>query len=89
MVGYRVLFTRQADKDKGRIKQAGLEKKARALLKVLMENPFQNPPPYEKLVGDLDGFYSRRINIQHRLVYQVFEQEKVVRVVSMWSHYEF
>lgn len=89
MVRYRVLFARQADKDKSRIKQAGLEKKARMLLKVLMENPYQNPPPYEKLVGDLDGFYSRRINIQHRLVYEVFEQEKVVRVVSMWSHYEF
>ncbi len=89
MVGYRVLFAKQADKDKSRIKQAGLEKKARALLKVLMENPYQNPPPYEKLVGDLDGFYSRRINIQHRMVYQVFEQEKIVRVVSMWSHYEF
>lgn len=89
MVGYRVLFAKQADKDKSRIKQAGLEKKARALLKVLMENPYQNPPPYEKLVGDLDGFYSRRINIQHRMVYQVFEQEKVVRVVSMWSHYAF
>lgn len=89
MVGYRVLFSKQADKDKSRIKQAGLEKKARALLKVLMENPYQNPPPYEKLVGDLDGFYSRRINIQHRMVYQVFEQEKIVRVVSMWSHYAF
>ena len=89
MVGYRVLFSKQADKDKSRIKQAGLEKKARALLKVLMENPYQNPPPYEKLVGDLDGLYSRRINIQHRLVYQVMEQEKTVRVLSMWSHYEF
>lgn len=89
MVGYRVLFSKQADKDKSRIKQAGLEKKARALLKVLMENPYQNPPPYEKLVGDLDGLYSRRINIQHRLVYQVMEQEKTVRILSIWSHYEF
>ena len=89
MVGYRVVFTKQADKDKSKIKQAGLEKKTRALLRVLMENPYQNPPPYEKLVGDLDGFYSRRINVQHRLIYQIFEQEKTARVVSMWSHYEF
>lgn len=89
MVSYRVVFAKQADKDKGRIKAAGLEKKARALLRVLMENPYQNPPPYEKLVGDLEGFYSRRINIQHRLVYQIFEREKTVRVVSMWSHYAF
>lgn len=88
MVNYRIVFTKQAQKDKKRIKQAGLEKKARNLLAVIMEDPFQNPPPYEALVGNLDGFYSRRINLKHRLVYQVWEEEKIVKVIRMWTHYE-
>ena len=94
---YLVRFGRQADKDKKSLKAAGLEKKARALLAVIQENPFQNPPPYETLVGNLSGFYSRRINIQHRLVYSVFqdkvdyngkEYEGTVLVARMWTHYE-
>lgn len=88
MVNYRIVFTKQAQKDKKRIKQAGLEKKTRNLLAVIMEDPFQNPPPYEALVGNLDGFYSRRINLKHRLVYQVWEEEKIVKVIRMWTHYE-
>lgn len=88
MVKYHIVFTKQAQKDKKRIKQSGLEKKAKNLLRVIMENPYQNPPPYEALVGNLDGFYSRRINLKHRLVYQVFEEEKTVKIVRMWTHYE-
>ena len=70
------------------MKAAKLESKAEALLQILKENPFQNPPPYEKLVGDLKWFYSRRINIQHKLVYQVYEDKRIVKIVSLWSHYE-
>lgn len=88
MVKYHIVFTKQAQKDKKRIKQSGLEKKAKNLLRVIMGNPYQNPPPYEALVGNLDGFYSRRINLKHRLVYQVFEEEKTVKIVRMWTHYE-
>ncbi len=83
-----VLFTKNAEKDKPKLKAAGLEKKAKSLLVLLSENPFQVPPSYEKLVGDLNGYYSRRINIQHRLVYRVDSQKNIVIVHSMWSHYE-
>ena len=83
-----VLFTKNAEKDKPKLKAVGLEKKAKSLLVLLSENPFQAPPSYEKLVGDLNGYYSRRINIQHRLVYRVDSQKNIVIVHSMWSHYE-
>lgn len=85
---WRVLFTRQAQKDAQRLAASGLRVKAEALLSILAENPFQNPPRFEKLIGDLAGAYSRRINIQHRLVYQVFEEERIVKVLRMWTHYE-
>ena len=85
---WEVLLTSNAEKDKKLIKRAGLENKARSLLKLLSENPYQNPPSYEKLIGDLKGFYSRRINIQHRLIYQIDDEKKIVVVYTMWSHYE-
>ncbi len=85
---YTVVFSRQAEKDKRLLAQAGLEKRAKALLAVLAGDPFKTPPPYEKLVGDLAGFYSRRINVQHRLVYQAYPEEKIVKVLRMWTHYE-
>lgn len=85
---WRLVHTKQAQKDAKKLAAAGLRKKAEKLLKILSENPFQTPPPYEKLVGDLAGAYSRRINIQHRLVYQVYEDEKIVKVIRMWTHYE-
>lgn len=85
---YEIRFTKLAEKHKKLIKQAGLEERTRKLLSVIKADPYKNPPPYEALVGDLNGFYSRRINIQHRLVYQIYEKEKVVKIVSMWSHYE-
>ena len=85
---YEIVFTKQAQKDKKLLKQAGLDKRAKALLDVIAENPFKNPPRYEKLVGDLAGYYSRRINVQHRLVYQVYEELKTVKVLGMWTHYD-
>ncbi len=85
---WAVFFTKSAEKDKTRLKAAGLEKKAKSLLVLLSENPFQTPPSYEKLMGDLTGYYSRRINIQHRLVYRIDSQKRIVIVHSMWSHYE-
>lgn len=85
---YTIRFSKAAEKQKKMLKQAGLEENARRLLDVISENPYQNPPPYEALVGNLKGFLSRRINIRHRLVYEVFEEEKTVRILSMWSHYE-
>ncbi|HEY3300344.1 MAG TPA: Txe/YoeB family addiction module toxin [Methylophilaceae bacterium] len=88
MTEYQLLYTKAAQKDALNLKAAGLKEKASSLLDIIAKNPFQNPPPYEKLVGDLSGTYSRRINIQHRLVYQVLEVEKVVKVLRMWSHYE-
>jgi len=88
MVKWELVYTKHARKDAQKLSSAGLKEKAQALLMVLGENPFQNPPPYEKLVGDLSGAYSRRINIQHRLVYQVLEELHVVKVLRMWSHYE-
>lgn len=86
-MAWQVLFTKQAQKDAKHIAAAGLRSKVEALLEILADNPLQNPPPFEKLVGDLDGAYSRRINIQHRLVYQIMKKEKVVKIIRMWSHY--
>lgn len=83
-----VVYAKHALKDAKKLSAAGLREKAEELLKVLANDPFQNPPAYEKLVGDLEGAYSRRINIQHRLVYEVFKSERTVRVLRMWSHYE-
>ena len=87
-MSWTLVYTRQAQKDAVKLKSAGLREKAQALLEILASNPFQNPPAYEKLVGDLTGAYSRRINIQHRLVYQVLEAERKVKVLRMWTHYE-
>lgn len=81
-------YTHQAKMDAKKLTAAGLKQKALALLDVIRNDPYQNPPPYEKLVGDLSGAYSRRINIQHRLVYQVLEKEKIVKVLRLWTHYE-
>lgn len=88
VTSWKLLFTKQAQKDAKRVAAAGLRLKAEAILAILQANPYQNPPRYEKLIGDLEGAYSRRINIQHRLVYQVFEQEKIVKILRMWTHYE-
>jgi len=88
MVTYRIVFTRQAQKDAKKLSSAGLKEKAVGLLDILARNPFQSPPPFETLVGDLEGAYSRRITIQHRLVYQVLKEERVVKVIRMWTHYE-
>jgi len=85
---YQLVFTKQAQKDARKLGAAGLRPKAEALLEILGRNPFQNPPPYEKLVGEMSGAYSRRINIQHRLVYQVLEDLKIVKVIRLWTHYE-
>jgi len=87
-VNWKLVFAKHAQKDARKLLAAGLKPKAEELLAVMANDPFQNPPPYEKLVGDLAGAYSRRINIQHRLVYEVFVEERVVRVLRMWSHYE-
>jgi len=87
-VNYRLAFTKQAQKDAKKLKGSPLATKARELLRIVEADPFQNPPPFEALRGDLAGAYSRRINIQHRLVYQVLEDEKVVKVLRMWTHYE-
>ncbi|MEX2262707.1 MAG: Txe/YoeB family addiction module toxin [Bryobacteraceae bacterium] len=88
MSAWRVVFTRQAQKDAKRLSAANLRPKAEALLSLLANDPFRKPPPFEKLVGDLAGAYSRRINIQHRLVYQVLEEERTIKVLRMWTHYE-
>ena len=87
-MSWRLAFTKQAQKDAKRLAAAGLRPKAQMLLDVLQEDPFRTPPPFEKLVGDLSGAFSRRINIQHRLVYQVLVDEHVVKVLRMWTHYE-
>ncbi|MEY2861607.1 MAG: hypothetical protein RL392_2065 [Pseudomonadota bacterium] len=88
MVSWEIVFAKQALKDAKKLTASGLKPKAQELLAILATNPLQNPPPYEKLVGDLAGAYSRRINIQHRIVYEVFTKEGVVRVLRMWTHYE-
>ena len=85
---WQLVYTKHAQKDAKKLAASGLKEKAMNLLKVLEENPYQNPPPYEKLVGDLAGAYSRRINIQHRIVYQVLEQEHIVKILRLWTHYE-
>jgi len=88
VVTWNLAYSKYALKDAKKLSAAGLKDKAQVLLDLLERDPFQNPPPYEKLVGDLNGAYSRRINIQHRLVYEVFPKEKTVRILGMWTHYE-
>jgi len=88
LVSWKIVFTKMAQKDAKKIKRAGLKSRVENLLSVIQENPFQNPPSYEKLVGDLSGAYSRRINIHHRLVYQVLTDKKIVKIIRMWTHYE-
>ena len=85
---YKILYTKTATKDVPKLKSAHLDEKAKALIEIIRVDPFQTPPPYEKLVGDLNGAYSRRINVQHRLVYQVYEKEQTVKILSLWTHYE-
>ncbi len=85
---WRVVFTKQTQKDAKKLAAAGLRSKAEKLLDILRENPYKTPPTFEKLLGDISGAYSRRINIQHRLVYQILDNEKVVKVIRMWTHYE-
>ncbi len=85
---WKIVYTKQAQKDAKKLAAAGLKQKALRLLEILKEDPYQNPPPYEKLVGDLAGAYSRRINLQHRLVYQIYNTEKIIKVIRLWTHYE-
>ncbi len=85
---WKIVYTKQAQKDAKKISDSGLKEKTEVLINILTLNPFQNPPKFEKLVGDLTGAYSRRINIQHRLVYQILEEQKIVKVIRMWTHYE-
>ncbi|MGZ5052809.1 MAG: Txe/YoeB family addiction module toxin [Methylobacter sp.] len=87
-MSWEIIYTKQAQKDAKKLAAAGLKDKALYLLDILKIDPFQNPPPYEKLVGDLNGSYSRRINIQHRLVYQILDDSKQVKILRLWSHYE-
>ena len=86
--GWKVVYTRQAVKDGRKLSAAGLKPKAEYLLEILRADPFRSPPPFEKLVGDLAGAYSRRINVQHRLVYQVYPTERIVKVIRLWTHYD-
>ncbi len=87
-MNWEIIYTKQAQKDAKKLTAAGLKDKAIRLIEILKTDPFQNPPPYEKLIGDLTGAYSRRINIQHRLIYQVLDSEHHVKVLRLWSHYE-
>ena len=87
-MSWTIVFAKQAQKDAGKLAAAGLKKKAEDLLDIVGADPYKTPPSFEKLVGDLHGAYSRRINIQHRLVYEVFERERIVRILRMWTHYE-
>ncbi len=87
-MNWQIVFTRQAQKDAKKLSASGLRVKAEELLEILRKNPFKQPPPFEKLIGDLSGAYSRRINIQHRLVYQVLKEIKTIKVIRMWTHYE-
>ncbi len=84
---WEIVYTKQAQKDAKKLASSGLKNKAKKLLDIIQINPYQNPPPYEKLVGDLSGAYSRRINIQHRLVYQIYEKEQTIKVIRLWTHY--
>jgi len=86
-VTWEIVYTRQAQKDAKKLASSGLRNKATKLLDIIQKDPYQNPPPYEKLVGDLSGAFSRRINIQHRLVYQIYEKEKTIKVIRLWTHY--
>jgi Txe/YoeB family toxin of toxin-antitoxin system len=88
VTSWKIVYTKQAQKDAKKLVSAGLKQKAEKLFEIVKSNPFKNPPEYEKLVGDLTGAYSRRINIQHRLIYQVYLKEKTVKVIRMWTHYE-
>jgi Txe/YoeB family toxin of toxin-antitoxin system len=88
MVKWNLIYTRQAQKDANKLASSGLKDKAERLLVIIELNPFANPPPYEKLIGDLSGAYSRRINIQHRLVYEVIEEAKTIKILRLWTHYE-
>ena len=87
-MNWRIVYTKAAQRDAKKLLASGLKPKAQELLNILQANPFQNPPPYEKLLGDLKGAYSRRINIQHRIVYQIFKETKTIKVIRMWTHYE-
>ncbi len=87
-MSWQLFYTKQAQKDVKKLAASKLKQKAKAILEIIEKDPYQNPPPYEKLIGDLAGAYSRRINIQHRVVYQVYENERVVKVLRLWSHYE-
>ena len=87
-MSWQLFYTKQAQKDAKKLAASKLKKKAKAILEIIEKDPYQNPPPYEKLIGDLAGAYSRRINIQHRVVYQVYENERAVKVLRLWSHYE-
>ena len=87
-MSWNLYYTKQAQKDAKKISNSGLKRKAQSLLEIISKYPYKNPPPYEKLVGDLSGAYSRRINIQHRLIYQVLEKEKAIKILRMWTHYE-
>lgn len=86
---YTIVYTKKAAADIPNLKSAKLDTKAKALIEILRENPYQTPPPYEKLIGDLQGAYSRRINVKHRLVYEVLEEVNTVKIISLWTHYEF
>jgi addiction module toxin, txe/yoeB family len=86
---YNIVYTKKAINDIPKLKSVKLDKKARALIEIIKENPYKTPPSYEKLMGDLTGAYSRRINIKHRLVYEVLEEEKTVKIISLWTHYDF
>ena len=85
---WELVYTKQAQKDAKKLSSAGLKDKAQKVLDIVQVNPYQNPPPYEKLIGDLAGAYSRRINIQQRVVYQVYEEEKAIKIIRLWTHYE-
>jgi toxin YoeB len=88
VVSWRVVFTKQAQRDAKKLSASGLKQKAEVLINILRKNPYQVPPPFEKLIGNLAGTYSRRINIQHRLIYQILNEEKIVKIIRMWTHYE-
>ena len=85
---WKVVYTKQAQKDAKKLSSSGLKLKAKEIIEILKDNPYQTPPPYEKLLGDLSGAYSRRLNIQHRIVYQIIDADKIVKVLRMWTHYE-
>lgn len=87
-MSWKLVYTKKAQKDASKLKSIGLKSKVEELLKILAEDPFKRPPPYEKLVGDLNGAHSRRINIQHRLVYQIIKEQRIIKIIRMWTHYE-